>query len=112
MGGGGLLSLQHALCSRACMNIKKTKIFNDLSFRDIRMPSKEILRIRNCIHITEISYFHLQLVSKPVSRKILELKLVKLDCIIMYLDLYTIKKSRNELDGACGLPLVIADLLP
>ena len=33
------------------------------------MPSKEILRIRNCIHITVISYFHLQLVSRSVSRK-------------------------------------------
>ena len=71
------------------------------------MPSKEILRIRNCIHITVLSYFHLQLVFKSVSRKILGLKLVKLDCIIIYFDLDTIKKARNELDGTCGLPLVI-----
>ena len=70
------------------------------------MPNKEILRIRNCIHITVISYFHLQLVSKSVSRKILGLELVKLDSKIIYLDLDIIKKARNELDGACGLPLV------
>ena len=66
------------------------------------MPSKEILRIRNCIHITVTSYFHLQLVSK-----ILGLKQVKLDCIVLYLDLDTIKKARNELNGACDLPLVL-----
>ena len=71
------------------------------------MPSKEILRIRNCIHITVISYFHLQLMFKSVSLQILGLKLVKLDCISIYLDLDTIKKARDELDGACGLPLVI-----
>ena len=70
------------------------------------MLSKEILRITNCIYITVISYFHLQSVPKSVSRKILGLKLVKLDCIIIYLDLGTIKKARNELGGACGLPLV------
>ena len=45
------------------------------------MPTKEILRIGNRIHVTLISYFHLQLVSKSVSRKILGLKMVKLDCI-------------------------------
>ena len=55
------------------------------------MPSKEILRIRNCIHITVTSYFHLQLVFRSVSLQILGLKPVK---------------ARNELDGACGLPLV------
>ena len=69
------------------------------------MPSKEILRIRNCIHITVISYFHLQLMFISVNLHILGLKLIKLDCI--YLDLDTIKKARDELDGACGLPLVI-----
>ena len=47
------------------------------------MPSTEILRIRNCIHITVILYFHLELMSKSVSLKILVLKLVKLDCIII-----------------------------
>ena len=59
------------------------------------MPSTEIIRIRNCIHVNVISYLHLQLVSKSVSQKILGLKLVKLNCIIIYLDLDTIKKARN-----------------
>ena len=68
------------------------------------MPSNKILQIRNCIHITA-SYFHLKLVSKSVSQKILGLKLVNLDCIFIHLDLDTIKKTRNELDGACGLSL-------
>ena len=44
------------------------------------MPITEILRIRNCIHITVILYFHLELMSKSVSLKILGL--VKLYCII------------------------------
>ena len=46
------------------------------------MPSTEILRVSNCIHITVIQYFHLELMSKSVSLKILRLKLIKLDCII------------------------------
>ena len=71
------------------------------------MPRKEILRIRICIHITVISDFHLQLVSKSASRKMLRLKLVKLDFIIICLDLDTIKKARDELDRAFGLPLVL-----
>ena len=75
------------------------------------MPSKEIFQIRNCIHITVISYFLLQLVPKSVSRKILGLKLVKLDGIIIYLDLDTIKKARNELDGTCGLLLLTSKKL-
>ena len=54
------------------------------------MPSKEIFRIRNCVHITVILYFHLELISKSVILKILGLKLVKLDCITIYLDLDTI----------------------
>ena len=29
--------------------------------------------------------------------------MIKLDCIIIYIDLDTIEKARNELDGACGL---------
>ena len=70
------------------------------------MPGKEILRIRNCIHITVILHFHLELMSKYVSLKILGLKLVRLDCIIIQLDLDTIKKTRIMLDGACELPLV------
>ena len=44
--------------------------------------------------------------SKSVSLKILGLKLVKLDCIIIQLDLDTIKKTRIMLNGACDLPLV------
>ena len=70
------------------------------------MPSTEFLRVRNCFHITAIFYFHLELMPKPVSLKMLGLKQVKLDFIIIKLDLDTIKKARNELDGACGLPLV------
>ena len=70
------------------------------------MPSKEILRIRICIHISVISYFQLQIVSKSFSQNILGLKVIKLDCIIIYLDLNTIGKPKKELDGACGLPLV------
>ena len=56
-----------------------------------KMPSKEILRIRNCIHITVISYFHLELIPKSVSPKILGLKL---DCIIILLGPDTIKKLK------------------
>ena len=64
------------------------------------MPSKEILQIKNCFHITVIYHFHLQLVSKSVGQKVLGLKLVKLDCIIIYLDVDATKTARNELDGA------------
>ena len=46
------------------------------------MRSIEILRVRNCIYVTVISYFYLELLSKYVSLKILGLKLIKLDCII------------------------------
>ena len=48
-----------------------------------KMLSTEIPWIRNYIHITVILYFHLELMSKPVSLKIVGLKLVKLDCIIL-----------------------------
>ena len=71
------------------------------------MPSTEIVRVRNCIHITVMLYFHLKSLFKSVSPKILGLKLVKLDCIIIQLDHDTIKKAKNELDGACGLPLIL-----
>ena len=47
------------------------------------MSSTEVLQIRNCIHITVIIYVYLELMSKSVSLKILGLKLVKLDCIIV-----------------------------
>ena len=66
------------------------------------MPSKKILRIRNCGHTTVISYFHLQVVCKSLSRKFLGLKLIQLDCVIIHFDCHTIKKTRNALDGACG----------
>ena len=71
------------------------------------MPSTEIVRVRNCIQITVMLYFHLKSLFKSVSPKILGLKLVKLDCIIIQLDHDTIKKAKNELDGACGLPLIL-----
>ena len=45
--------------------------------------------------------------SKSASLKILGLKLVKLDCIIIQFNLVTFKKARNKLDGARGLPLVV-----
>ena len=67
------------------------------------MPSTEIVRIRNCIHITVISYLPLEVMSKSVSLKVLRLKMVKLECMIIQLDLDTIKKARNKLDGACGI---------
>ena len=70
------------------------------------MSSTEIQRVRNYIHITVILFFHLELMPKSVSLKLFGLKLVKLDCIIMKLDLDTIKKARNKLDGLCGLALV------
>ena len=54
-----------------------------------KMPSTEILRIRNCIHITVILHFHLELISKSVSLKTEGLKLLKLDFIIMLHDLDT-----------------------
>ena len=47
------------------------------------MSATELLRIRNCIHIAVILYFHLELMSKSVSLKILGLKLVERDCIII-----------------------------
>ena len=45
---------------------------------------------------------------KSGSLQMLGLKLVKPDCIIIHLDLDTIKKARNELDGASGLPFVFS----
>ena len=57
------------------------------------MPNTEILRIRNWINITVILHFHLELISKYVILKILGLKLVKLDCITMFLILIQLKNS-------------------
>ena len=65
------------------------------------MSSTEILQDGNYIYVTV--FFHLELMFKTVSLKVLGLKLVKLDCRIIYFDLDTIK---NELDGAYGLPFV------
>ena len=48
-----------------------------------KIPSTEILWVRNCIYITVTLYFHLELLSKSASLKILGLKLVKLYCIII-----------------------------
>ena len=45
------------------------------------MHSTEILRIRNCIHLTAILYFQFELMSKYVSLKVLGL--VKLGRIII-----------------------------
>ena len=56
------------------------------------MAGTEILRVRNCIHISAILYLYLQLMFKSVSLKILGLKLVKLGCTIIYLYRDTIKK--------------------
>ena len=104
--GGALVIPASTVSVRMDMDSKKTRIFANLNISDIQMPSTKFLRVRNCFHITAIFYFHLELMPKPVSLKMLGLKLVKLDCIIIKLDLDTIKKARNELDGACGLPLV------
>ena len=46
------------------------------------MPSKKILRIRNSGHTTVISYFHLQFYF--FLQKFLGLKLIQLDCVIIY----------------------------
>ena len=48
-----------------------------------KISSTDILRIRNCIHITVILYFHLEQMSKSISLKISEIKPVKLDCTII-----------------------------
>ena len=57
------------------------------------MPTTEIRRVKSCIHITAILCFHLEVMAKFDSQKIVRLKLVKLDCIIIELDLDTIKKA-------------------
>ena len=75
------------------------------------MPSRKIIRIRNCIHTTIILHFHLELMSDSVSPKTLGLELIKLDCIIIKFDLLTIKKDRNELDESCGLSHVFSYVL-
>ena len=47
------------------------------------MPRTEILQIKNCIHVTVILHFHLELMSKSVCLKILGSKLVKVDRVII-----------------------------
>ena len=47
------------------------------------MPSTEIIRVRNYIHIIATLFVHLEFLSKSVSIKMLAPKLVKLDCIII-----------------------------
>ena len=56
------------------------------------MSSKQILRITNLYSYNcNITFFSFRIMSKSVSLKFLRLKLVKLECIIMQFDLYTIK---------------------
>ena len=47
------------------------------------MPNTEIFQVRNYIHIIVILHFHIELMSRSASLKILGLKLVKLDCMII-----------------------------
>ena len=56
------------------------------------MASTKILRVRNCIHITVILYFHLKLMFKSVSLNILGLKPVKVNFMLIYLILIQLKK--------------------
>ena len=71
------------------------------------MSLTEILLIRNCIHITLILDFHLELMSLSACLKNLELKPLNLECIITYLALATIKNAKNETHRACGLRLIL-----
>ena len=78
-----LLSSQHPPCCRTCMDCKKQRFLKMQALEAYKMPGTEILRVTNCIHISAILYFYLELMSKSVSLKILELKLVKLGCTII-----------------------------
>ena len=60
--------------------VRKQRFLEIQILETYKMPSKKISRIRNCIHITVILYFHLELMCKYVSLKILGLKL---DCMIV-----------------------------
>ena len=56
------------------------------------MSSKQILTITNLYSYNcNITFFSFRIMSKSVSLKILRLKLVKSECIIMQFDLCTIK---------------------
>lgn len=57
------------------------------------MPSTETLRVRNCIYITIILYFYLELRLKSVSLNILRLELIKPNGSVILLDLDIIKKT-------------------
>lgn len=57
------------------------------------MPSTETLRVRNCIYITIILYFYLELRLKSVSLNILRLELIKPNGTVILLDLDIIKKN-------------------
>lgn len=57
------------------------------------MPSTETLRVRNCIYITIILYFYLELRLKSVSLNILRLELIKPNGTVILLDLDIIKKT-------------------
>ena len=57
------------------------------------MSSTETLRVRNCIYITIILYFYLELRLKSVSLNILRLELIKPNGTVILLDLDIIKKT-------------------
>lgn len=57
------------------------------------MPSTETLRVRNCIYITIMLYFYLELRLKSVSLNILRLELIKPNGTVILLDLDIIKKT-------------------
>lgn len=57
------------------------------------MSSTETLRARNCIYITIILYFYLELRLKSVSLNILRLELIKPNGTVILLDLDIIKKT-------------------
>ena len=57
------------------------------------MPSTETLRVGNCIYITIILYFYLELRLKSVSLNILRLELIKPNGTVILLDLDIIKKT-------------------
>lgn len=59
------------------------------------MPSTETLRVRNCIYITIILYFYLELRLKSVSLNILRLELIKPNRTVILLDLDIIIKLSN-----------------
>ena len=59
------------------------------------MPSTETLLVRNCIYITIILYFYLELRLKSVSLNILRLELIKPNRTVILLDLDIIIKLSN-----------------